>query len=227
MTKKIIISSFLGLAMALSVSYAPEANANHSDDQEFYATLSGSREVPPVTTQTTGEAEFEFEEDEDGNELTYRLKIEDGQNITSAHIYCAGTNGAVVELFEATTPRTADILVLSGNIQDSDIMTDGAMCGSGMTTIEDLVAAMDEGELYVNVHSTQYSNGVIRGQISGNQEDDEDSGNDNEEEEDSDEEDADDEDDEEDDDDSDDRNNFDDMRNRFDQFRNKFNTFGM
>jgi hypothetical protein len=51
-------------------------------------------------------------------------------------------------------------MTIRGNLSDSSLK--GPMEGK---TLEDLVAAMDSGETYVNVHTAEHPDGEIRGQI--------------------------------------------------------------
>jgi hypothetical protein len=51
-------------------------------------------------------------------------------------------------------------MTIRGNLSDSSLK--GPMEGK---TLEDLVAAMDSGETYVNVHTAGHADGEIRGQI--------------------------------------------------------------
>ena len=51
-------------------------------------------------------------------------------------------------------------MTIRGNLSDSSLK--GPMEGK---TLEDLVAAMDSGETYVNIHTTQNPDGEIRGQV--------------------------------------------------------------
>jgi hypothetical protein len=56
---------------------------------------------------------------------------------------------------------TAYGMIFRGNISDSSLK--GALQGK---TLDDLAAAMDSGDTYVNVHTAENPDGEIRGQIS-------------------------------------------------------------
>ena len=51
------------------------AGEQAQQDQEFIANLTGDSEVPPVTTNSSGSAEFEL--NDDGDEMSYDLDAED------------------------------------------------------------------------------------------------------------------------------------------------------
>jgi hypothetical protein len=51
-------------------------------------------------------------------------------------------------------------MTIRGNLSDSSLK--GAMQGK---MLADLVAAMDSGETYVNIHTAEHPDGEIRGQI--------------------------------------------------------------
>ena len=88
-------------------------------------------------------------------------------NVTAAHIHSGktGANGPIlVTLFKTESPSSKPIngILTSGNITNADL--EGPMAGK---TLIDLTKAMELGETYVNVHSEEYPNGEIRGQIQG------------------------------------------------------------
>jgi len=137
------------------------ASANH-----FVATLSGAEEVPPADTRARGVATFRLSSD--GTELAYRLIVANIENVTMAHIHLApaGANGPVVVwLYPAGPPpqlipgRSQGVLA-EGTITDASLV--GVLAGASLA---DLVAEFVAGNAYVNVHTSQFPPGEVRGQI--------------------------------------------------------------
>ena len=151
-----------------SVSVGTIAFADDDDDNEFTAKLTGSEEVTPVVTDTTGEASFEVDDDK----IEFELEVEDGVLITRAHIHCAptGQNGPIVVGLLENLPsgvKLSDDVELKGTLTDDSISN--PLCGA---TIEDLVESMRDGNTYVNVHSMANPGGEVRGQIDSDDDDD-------------------------------------------------------
>ena len=149
------------LAIAALIGYAMPA---HADNGDFEAVLTGDEEVPPVVTDTTGEAEFEVNFAE--TEIEFDLEIEDAVGIlgaAGAHLHCApaGSNGPVVVTLAGVVPGGIDGEVeIVGTLTVANIVSDS--CGS---TIAGLVQSMRDGDVYVNVHSLDFPAGEIRGQV--------------------------------------------------------------
>ena len=126
----------------------------------FRAHLSGDEEVPAVDTNAQGQAIFQL--DRDGESLDYKLIVANIDNVFASHIHCApaGVNGPVgVTLFSGATVTVNGILA-EGTITEPDA---GNACG--WETLADVVAAIESGDTYVNVHTTENPGGEIRGQI--------------------------------------------------------------
>lgn len=179
---------------------AIESEDDEEEDESDYpyvyeANLRGDEEVPPVETEATGEIEVAFTKS--GDEARFELEIENGLNLTQAHLHCApdGQNGpVVVTLFEDQSGKDlVDGVLVTGTITAADIEGTGEDCEAAVNNIADLQDAIDNGLIYVNVHSERYPAGEIRGQLVAEDEDEE------EEEEDEEDEDEEDEEDEEDD----------------------------
>ena len=123
------------------------------EDQKFVAVLSPMEGVPPVNSQATGIAEFTVV----GDTIKYTVNASDIQGATSAHIHLGakGTNGIdLATLFDNNSPR--DKVAESGELTRE----------SGLFEyVTDLTTPMMDGELYVDVHSTQNPDGELRGQI--------------------------------------------------------------
>ncbi len=132
----------------------------------FVAHLSGGEEVPPRDTLAQGQAIFNLRAD--GSELQYRLVVANIENVSMSHIHLApaGVNGPVVAWLYPHQPPAQlipgrfDGVLAEGVITSSDLV--GPLAGMGL---EDLVAAIESGNAYVNVHTSQYPGGEVRGQI--------------------------------------------------------------
>jgi CHRD domain len=130
--------------------------------QDYDANLTGSMQVPPITTNATGLAELELSDDSD--EISYDIQVEDLEGATQAHIHqgSEGENGdVVVSLFNSTEPTDVN----DGTLEDGDFASEdfvGPLQGQNMSA---LVELMDNGQAYVNVHTEANPDGEIRGTI--------------------------------------------------------------
>lgn len=152
----------LGLVGAFLVSPVDAASRNYA------AHLSADEEVadPAVVSDATGEATFQVRKD--GTAVDYRLIVANIENVTQAHIHLApaGENGSVVAFLypdgppPQPIPGRSDGVLATGTITAGDLV--GPLAGA---SLDDLIAAFDAGNAYVNVHTEQYPAGEIRGQI--------------------------------------------------------------
>ena len=149
----------LALMMGLMVSVSAVQNKN------FRTHLTGSQEVPANLSGGQGQAIFRVE----GLEIHFKLITANLDNITQAHIHCgpAHDNGPVVVFLFGLAPPTANNGILSqGTFDAGDFTPVGTRPAcSDIVTIDDLVAAMATGEAYVNVHTTAFPPGEIRGNL--------------------------------------------------------------
>jgi hypothetical protein len=131
----------------------------------FTAKLTGDREVPPVVTETTGRFEIQFKKKE--SEAQFTLRISDGVRITQAHLHCgpAGVNGPVVVVLAGFYDGGWDVDgAWISNVTLTDASIANPACGA---ILADLAQQMRNGNVYVNAHSVEHPDGVIRGQIGG------------------------------------------------------------
>jgi CHRD domain len=109
----------------------------------FSAILSGSEEIPPVATQASGTAKLKLNADKT---LTYEVLTAGPITAFAAHIHQApaGSNGPIIFLLEG-----------------------GSRIWSGTTPplTVDQVAALLNGEFYINVDTDEHPDGEIRGQV--------------------------------------------------------------
>jgi hypothetical protein len=132
--------------------------------ENFRTHLSGEEEVPAVDTRATGQAIFQLRSDG----LHYKLIVANIENVTMAHIHQApaGANGPVVAWLYPDGPPPELIpgrfngVLAEGVITSDDLV--GPLAGQ---TLDDLLDAIRAGNTYVNVHTSQFPGGEVRGQI--------------------------------------------------------------
>lgn len=154
------------LVFVLALTVALAAAGFAAPPRNFVAPLSGDQEVPAVDTDGTGVAKFQLRGD--GEALDFRVNVANIDDVTMAHIHLAprGENGAVVAWLYPDAPppqliegRTNGPLA-TGTVTDDDLV--GPLAGADLDT---LVDAIEAGEAYVNVHTSEFGRGEIRGQI--------------------------------------------------------------
>jgi len=144
----------------------------------FRTHLSGDEEVPARDTQAQGQAIFQLSKD--GTELSYRLIAANIENAFMAHIHMAsaGSNGGIVVwLYPSTAASPGAVNSGRHNINvDGVIRASNLMGGLAGRSVADLVAAIEAGNAYVNVHTSDgvdppntgpgdFPGGEVRGQI--------------------------------------------------------------
>ena len=130
--------------------------------------LNGDNEVPARDTLAQGQALFTLSDDE--LSISYKLNVANILNVTQAHIHLGpptGTGNIVVWLYPSQPPF--QITVIPGRTQGA--LAEGTFGASRLINDlagEPLSALLDEireGNTYVNVHTTRFPPGEIRGQI--------------------------------------------------------------
>ncbi len=173
----VMVGVSLGASMARADGDDHENNEEHA--AEWVAVLFGKFEVPPRSTSAHGVAEFSMNDD---GSLAYTLVVEDISNVIMAHIHMAplGVNGpVVVKLFPLGAPLQVapgggpfEGELAAGTIKASNLI--GPLAGHPLS---DLVAILNNGNAYVNVHTDDgvapantgpgdFPGGEIRGQVS-------------------------------------------------------------
>ena len=135
-----------GTALALAGCETVEEEVNEEVGNRFQAQLSGASEVPPGDPDGTGMARISI--NDDSNRICTDLEVRMISDVTAAHIHrgAAGVNGPVVVTLDPPDDNDSD---------DCDTADD---------------ALIDEirhnpSAFYVNVHTADYPDGAIRGQI--------------------------------------------------------------
>jgi hypothetical protein len=125
--------------------------------------LNGGAETPPLNTGAVGTAEVTI--DVPNRELVVTLTVFNiATPTTAAHIHIGPKEvaGPVVIDFPASiTGRTGDF-VLHFRVSEEAFRARPAI---GIHTMDDAIQAIAGGNSYVNIHTTQYPGGEIRGQL--------------------------------------------------------------
>jgi hypothetical protein len=131
-----------------------------SENDKYFTPLTGMEEVPPVNTNSTGIALFDLL----NNHLNFKVNVTMLENIKSAHIHVGefGQNGEIiVSLLNSSSPiNIHNGTLVKGQLTATDLV--GSLKGK---TINDLVKLFNNTKTYLNIHTKQYPNGEIRGQI--------------------------------------------------------------
>lgn len=164
------MSQHLKLKWVILVGILFSTNAYTSD--AYFATLDGQQEAAPTASTATGSASLSLNAAQD--RLTYTIKLtgldldgtitpEDADDdVVALHFHVAppGTNGAVV--FGQISPNDdADDLVINAA---AGTLT-GAWENSDAKPLSGQLANLLADGLYLNVHTTEYPGGAIRGQV--------------------------------------------------------------
>jgi hypothetical protein len=157
------------------VVLAAAAVAVASGMRMFKGLLTGFQEVPAISTAAGGEFNIEIGEDE--NSLSYQVTYSNLEaDATQSHIHFGqpGVAGGISvwlcsNLASPPTPAGTQACPLrsgtiTGTITAANVI---GPAGQGIAPGEfaELVRAMRAGQTYVNVHSTKFPTGEIRGQI--------------------------------------------------------------
>ena len=146
--RRFVLALFAGLTL-VACDDSPTSPAVKAT---YWAPLRSSNEVPPNNSEALGQATFRL--NAAGTELSYDLVSQKINNIVQAHIHIgpAGANGPIVQfLFGLVPPGSGP--------QVDDVVARGTIDGSGFSgllagkPLSDLIAAIEAGNAYVNVHT--------------------------------------------------------------------------
>ncbi len=151
----------------------PSAPASAEGPRSFRTDLRGFEEVPALST--TGNGEFRARINRDETEIVYELSYADLEgSVQQAHIHVGqtGVNGGIAVFLctnlgngpagtQACPPAPATI---TGTITASSVV---GPAGQGIAPgeFDELLRAVRAGAAYVNVHSSLFPGGEIRGQL--------------------------------------------------------------
>ena len=136
-----------GLALGLT---AP-VGAQGSGDQAFFAVLTGAKEVKAGESAGDPDGRGAFSATLDGRTLCYGIQVKNIDNPVAAHIHRGARDiaGPVVQPLEQ--PATGDPGSVGACVRVSRTLARGLR--------------NHPGRFYVNVHTTDFTGGAVRGQL--------------------------------------------------------------
>lgn len=152
------------------------------DERRLTARLSGSQEVPAISTE--GRGDFRATVNEAGTSISFRLRYSGlSTAVSAAHIHFGqrNVNGGVIAFLcgGGGKPACAMEGTVTGTIVAADV-TGPATQGIAVGEFAKVLRALRAGLVYANVHTTNFPNGEIRGQVSADDDDDDDEDDDHE-----------------------------------------------
>jgi hypothetical protein len=141
-------------------------------DLEFLAILTGAQEVTTpgggVATDRTALGTADF--DVGFTEVRVHVRVSDPTNIVAAHFHCGkpGENGPVVFGLISPGPLMLEGNTIRGTLTNANA-NPAANCvpliGRPVNNIAALALAIREGLVYLNIHTSAFPAGEIRGQV--------------------------------------------------------------
>jgi hypothetical protein len=160
MFKRLLLTGPLVFALALAIP----AHA----DTVYTATLLGSNEVPPTSSPATGFGTFTL----NGNLFSINESFTGlVAPASAAHIHCCapvGVNAIVAVPFSAFPNTTSGTFITTVDLSLAATYDPAFITQEGGTVAlaeAGLIAALNNGTSYANIHSATFPGGEIRGQI--------------------------------------------------------------
>jgi CHRD domain len=153
------VGTLAGIASAATIAFvvASCGSSTAPGPKQYIATLSPANEVPAKTTTGTGVVTFV----DNGTTIDWTMTLTNMLNVTGSHIHLpapVGVNaGVAIFLFTPITPTgTLNGLVSKGSITNSSNVG---------VSLDSLRVLFNNGNAYVNVHTSVNPGGEIRDQV--------------------------------------------------------------
>ena len=166
---------YLPIALCVITAFLLQPSAGRATPLTFGADLTGGAEIPPVSTAGTGDTIVVL--DPTANTLRVEITFSNlSSGTTASHIHCCVPSGALGNLLVATTTPYFPgfpIGVTSGAYDQTFDLTQSSSYNPTFVTDEGgvaqaegaLVAAIEGGTAYLNIHTSAHPGGEIRGYL--------------------------------------------------------------
>lgn len=159
------LPAFALLTLAGCGGAASGDNTTGVATEKYSATLAASNVVPATTSTSAGTLTLTASGD---STLAFSLSVTNMTGITQAHLHsaAAGANGSTIVWLLPVNGNSAQSpsVTLDGEISLGDISPSWVR-GTPRLAMDSVKALMRLGRIYVDVHSSTFTNGELRGQI--------------------------------------------------------------
>lgn len=151
----------------LQPSSLKDSKSQKPDDKPKIFTAHLSAEAPGVISTATGQAIFKVSKD--GESIHYKLIVANINDVLMAHIHLRPENSQngpiVVWLYPSAPPASLIPGRSDGILAEGDFTADNFVGPLAGMSFSDLLNGIQSGLTYVNVHTTTYPGGEIRGTL--------------------------------------------------------------
>jgi hypothetical protein len=156
--------------VAVVIAAAPnqfaKAQQPSQNASQFTANLTGESALPPVTTNSTGSAEFAIVGD--GNTMTYKIDAENIDKVTDVFV-AASSGGRFVDLVQLRSSVNEGVTgPISGTLVEGNFTSSDFTGRLDINQMSGLVKLILDGNAYVRVQTTDVPLGEIVGKITPN-----------------------------------------------------------
>jgi hypothetical protein len=166
----LLIIAFVMLSVQLLTSNQTKYAAENLD--RFWSILTGDQQTPPVTTDAIGYVGLKFQDDR--TRLMYSVHAEHIAKVTAVYLYHIDNmqNGTIVLdlLHSPRELRSIDKVVdktpqgkTKGTVSMGGAISDDLQGQLKDKSLSDLHKLIDNGTVYVSIHTKDFPNGEIRG----------------------------------------------------------------
>ncbi len=170
--KKLVLAAAVVICLVLALTLGVHAFAGEGKKEVKADTLTGYQEATPAGVSSAGTGSFSATIDDGARTITYELTYSGlSSPAGAAHIHFGNrfTSGGVSAFLcggsKPSCPAgTTSEATVTGTIKASDVIGPASQ-GIAAGEFDEFVAAIRAGVTYANVHTSNFPNGEIRGQI--------------------------------------------------------------
>ena len=160
-------SKSITLLFALPLAFLGLQSLASAEIVTYKATLAGANEVPSNSSNAKGTAVITV--DTISKASTYEITYSGfAEGPTAAHIHgpaVAGANGPVLVPLTSADNPLKDLAAGPGTGSSGPVVFGASPVKGTFTISDEQYEAMMKGKTYVNIHTTVFANGEIRGQL--------------------------------------------------------------